>query len=212
MGERQCGWCRGPYTPKRRDQRTCSAECRKRLNNWENRRPVHHESRTCPQCNEDFVPPRSDSRFCSLRCARRASHVPRDRWHEKLCPCGAPFTSKRSDAVYCSSKCRYDAAYARDPAAFCEPVLRRKALKRGNRDSVGVSRSDWLRLVRRYDHRCAYCKVRPDALHMEHVVPLVRGGRHAIGNVLPACGRCNATKGSLLLVEWKARDRRRLAS
>lgn len=65
---------------------------------------------------------------------------------------------------------------------------------------------DWLRLVRSHGGRCAYC--RSDApITIDHVVPLSRGGRHAIGNVLPACRPCNSSKQDRLLVEWKAGSR-----
>ena len=40
---------------------------------------------------------------------------------------------------------------------------------------------------------------------MDHVVPVAKGGRHALANILPACGDCNAHKSDLLLVEWKQR-------
>lgn len=74
-------------------------------------------------------------------------------------------------------------------------------------DSVDVSKRDWERLVARYGGRCAYCGDRPELLHMEHVVPLSRGGRNGIGNVLPACPPCNMSKGAKLLVEWKYQRR-----
>jgi len=38
---------------------------------------------------------------------------------------------------------------------------------------------------------------------MDHVVPLVRGGRSRRGNVVPACKDCNNQKKSLLPVEWE---------
>jgi 5-methylcytosine-specific restriction endonuclease McrA len=37
---------------------------------------------------------------------------------------------------------------------------------------------------------------------MDHVVPLIRGGRSSRGNVVPACKECNNKKKSLLPVEW----------
>jgi 5-methylcytosine-specific restriction endonuclease McrA len=40
---------------------------------------------------------------------------------------------------------------------------------------------------------------------LDHVVPVARGGRHALANILPACGDCNAHKSDLLLVQWKQR-------
>jgi 5-methylcytosine-specific restriction endonuclease McrA len=44
-----------------------------------------------------------------------------------------------------------------------------------------------------FDHRCAYCGADGD-LHIEHVVPISRGGGHAIGNIVPACESCNYSK------------------
>ena len=38
----------------------------------------------------------------------------------------------------------------------------------------------------------------------ELIMPIIRGGRHSIGNLLPACGSCNSSKGAKLLVEWRA--------
>jgi 5-methylcytosine-specific restriction endonuclease McrA len=70
-------------------------------------------------------------------------------------------------------------------------------------ESVGVSPRDWLRLLARLEHRCAYCGVGGARLEMDHVIPLARGGRHAIGNVLPACPTCNRSKWDRLLVEWR---------
>lgn len=66
-----------------------------------------------------------------------------------------------------------------------------------------VSERDWRRLCQRHDNRCAYCGAR-SKLTMDHVVPIDRGGQHSIGNLLPACGSCNSSKGPKLLVEWRA--------
>ena len=38
---------------------------------------------------------------------------------------------------------------------------------------------------------------------MDHLVPLVRGGKSTKGNLAPACKRCNNQKKSLLPVEWE---------
>lgn len=78
----------------------------------------------------------------------------------------------------------------------------RKAAKRAAGISLVTGR-DWIRLCRRFDFRCAYCGTRA-SLTQDHVVPIARGGRHAIGNLLPACMSCNASKGPRLLVEWRA--------
>ena len=52
---------------------------------------------------------------------------------------------------------------------------------------------------------CHYCGVRVGAKHltMDHLVPLVRGGRSTKGNLVPACKECNNRKKHQLAFEWK---------
>lgn len=38
---------------------------------------------------------------------------------------------------------------------------------------------------------------------MDHIVPIVRGGKSTKGNVVPACKECNAKKKYQLLMEWE---------
>jgi 5-methylcytosine-specific restriction endonuclease McrA len=74
--------------------------------------------------------------------------------------------------------------------------------RRNARFQGTVSDRDWQRLVNRFGGLCAYCGLEPWR-HVDHVVPLSRGGRHTIGNVLPACEQCNMSKGPKLLIEWR---------
>ncbi len=52
---------------------------------------------------------------------------------------------------------------------------------------------------------CHYCgkKISPRFLTMDHIVPIVRGGKSTKGNVVPACKECNARKKHSLLMEWE---------
>lgn len=66
-----------------------------------------------------------------------------------------------------------------------------------------ISVRDVQRMHRRQDGRCAYCHERSAVtLHLEHVVPLVYGGSHSIGNLVLACEDCNKAKGVAFLTEW----------
>lgn len=69
-------------------------------------------------------------------------------------------------------------------------------------DTRLVTLRDWRQLIDRYDGLCAYCHERP-ATDQDHIIPVSRGGRYSIGNLLPACRSCNSSKGSKLLVEWR---------
>lgn len=40
---------------------------------------------------------------------------------------------------------------------------------------------------------CAYCNALADTV--DHVVPLARGGRNELGNLVPACKWCNFSRG-----------------
>jgi 5-methylcytosine-specific restriction endonuclease McrA len=50
---------------------------------------------------------------------------------------------------------------------------------------------------------CHYCgkKFPPDALTMDHVLPIVRGGKSSKGNVVPCCKQCNNEKKYLTPAE-----------
>ncbi len=71
-------------------------------------------------------------------------------------------------------------------------LRQRRARLRGDAGHVTVA--EWQGVLAAYHHRCAYCGA-SGPLEQDHVIPVVRGGRHAIHNVVPACRSCNATKG-----------------
>lgn len=62
----------------------------------------------------------------------------------------------------------------------------------------------WRRRVAR--GLCHYCRraVGAKTLTLDHVIPLVRGGRSIRANMVPACKDCNSRKQSLLVWEWQA--------
>lgn len=52
---------------------------------------------------------------------------------------------------------------------------------------------------------CHYCggKFPAAELSMDHVVPVIRGGKSARGNVVPCCKDCNNRKKHMLPIEWE---------
>lgn len=46
-------------------------------------------------------------------------------------------------------------------------------------------------------------------MHVDHIVPLARGGRHSIGNLQGLCQRHNTSKGDRLEIEVQVRQTRR---
>lgn len=59
-------------------------------------------------------------------------------------------------------------------------------------------------LKEKQNHSCAYCKSdldysSPNQVHLDHVIPLSKGGTHTIENVVWSCRSCNSAKGNNLL-------------
>jgi 5-methylcytosine-specific restriction endonuclease McrA len=51
--------------------------------------------------------------------------------------------------------------------------------------------------------KCFYCGIKLNKkYHIDHVVPLSRGGSNFIDNIVLACPSCNCSKGNKMLHEW----------
>jgi 5-methylcytosine-specific restriction endonuclease McrA len=59
---------------------------------------------------------------------------------------------------------------------------------------------DRAEIFARWRSRCAYCDA--PAEHLDHVVPISRGGADAAHNLLPACAPCNLSKSDKSLADW----------
>lgn len=120
------------------------------------------------------------------RAARLAMKAPRTCLH-----CGADVPpSMRSDARFCSEVCNSAAHH----------------LKRGN-GRVGPGRRreiERAEIIERDGGRCHVCgkQCRPDEIHLDHVVPLARGGTHHPDNLAVACVTCNLRRRHLTIEEF----------
>jgi 5-methylcytosine-specific restriction endonuclease McrA len=54
---------------------------------------------------------------------------------------------------------------------------------------------------------CAYCGATGVPLQRECVLPISRGGRYTLANVVPACRSCNASKCNDEVTSWMRRKR-----
>lgn len=67
-----------------------------------------------------------------------------------------------------------------------------------------ISSADIASLVALFGGVCAYCPAPWE--HLDHYIPLARGGSHTIANLVPACAACNLSKGAKLpITEWTGR-------
>ena len=79
-----------------------------------------------------------------------------------------------------------------------DQIRREKAKARDMRNSAW-----WKR--KRSSGICHYCggKFKATDLTMDHLIPIVRGGKTVQGNLVPACKECNTKKKYLLPMEWE---------
>jgi len=70
----------------------------------------------------------------------------------------------------------------------------------------GWSAEEEKRLLRLYGYQCAYCG-KQVKLTMDHIIPILKGGKHTINNVVPACVSCNCSKGTKALLAWMLEKR-----
>jgi len=70
----------------------------------------------------------------------------------------------------------------------------------------GLSDTRWAALSAAWGG-CAYCGATGRPLQRDCVLPISRGGRYTLGNVVPACGPCNASKGNQEVTGWLRRKR-----
>jgi 5-methylcytosine-specific restriction endonuclease McrA len=54
---------------------------------------------------------------------------------------------------------------------------------------------------------CAYCRASDGSLQRDCVLPISRGGRYTLGNVVPACRSCNTSKCNEEVTGWLRRKR-----
>ena len=54
---------------------------------------------------------------------------------------------------------------------------------------------------------CAYCGAVDRPLQRDCVLAISRGGRYTLGNIVPACGSCNASKCNEEVTGWLRRRR-----
>lgn len=154
-------------------------------------------SKDCEHCGETYTGiarSMAEREYCSRRCTIDARRI-RER-EERIannlranrnclhCGSAVPATM-RSHAVYCSRKC----------LALSHKATR-KALIRMRSDGA-VTHIPRAYIIERDNSRCHMCrkKCKREEIHLDHVIPLSKGGTHTLENLRVACAPCNLSKG-----------------
>ena len=81
---------------------------------------------------------------------------------------------------------------------------RQRVHKAGGED---YTTAEWYARMKEYGYKCVYCGAKRDRslrfgeLTLEHVVPMPIGPNE-LSNIVPACHRCNSSKGDRDLLDW----------
>ena len=122
--------------------------------------------------------------------------------------CGAQVDDPSNPRWPLCQRCTNDPAYQRTrryrrEARRCQ-LARVRAWRRGV--SGKYHPGDVERLRRRQGNRCLYCHadLTQTGTHVEHQVPLSRGGCNDASNIVLTCPRCNRDKGAMTHEEFVA--------
>lgn len=176
--------------------------------------------KTCTICGESFESPRN-ALTCGPECKRERKRI----YDRERYPTVREETIRRACDWYWENQDRkkvYDVryrhanqdrinAYRRDLyAQKMEDESYRQAMSSSSQRYIARKRGltghavrveDMMKISRRYGGLCAYCS--DLACEWDHVIPLSRGGAHQIGNLVPSCRTCNASKSTKTPSEWK---------
>jgi 5-methylcytosine-specific restriction endonuclease McrA len=85
-------------------------------------------------------------------------------------------------------------------------VYARRRKRRMARVTHDLSDEQWAALTTAWSG-CAYCGATDRSLQRDCVLPISRGGRYTLENVVPACGSCNASKCNDEVTSWLRRKK-----
>ncbi|MFT4035083.1 MAG: HNH endonuclease [Patulibacter sp.] len=94
-------------------------------------------------------------------------------------------------------------ARSRSRSARLSRKRRRKVAARDN----DLTDAQWVAIQAAWGG-CAYCGQIGRPLQRDTLLPISRGGRYTLENVVPACGSCNASKGNDEVTGWLRRSGR----
>ena len=94
-----------------------------------------------------------------------------------------------------------------------EKAIMRKRTIRGTSDGT-VTKDALEKMFEEQDHKCGYCgqeitkqSNKPNTRHLDHIIPISRGGMNTLSNVHWVCPVCNKSKGNRLEEEWLKKER-----
>jgi 5-methylcytosine-specific restriction endonuclease McrA len=137
----------------------------------------------CSHCGEIFGATDNRVKYCSEKC-RIAGHKKKTppRKEAYCIICGSPFLKYNPDHKVCGNPdCKRENA---------------RHLAQKNLNKINQIREYFV--FERDNFTCAYCGKSSFAdgvqLHVDHIIPAIKGGESIAGNLITSCATCNVTK------------------
>lgn len=92
------------------------------------------------------------------------------------------------------------------PARSRAAVYARRRKRRMGRVDHDLTDAQWVALTSAWGG-CAYCGAAEAGLQKDCMLPISRGGRYSLANVVPACRSCNASKCNAEVTTWLRRKK-----
>ena len=159
----------------------------------------------CRNCKRLFIPKRSRHFYCDDQCAhkfhnlrtyyrtksKRKEYLNRTRAHNNTV---RKEFKRRNPSLVRSRNHEY---YMKNKARWLNHKLARRAREKSSPEEMEQCRQWILRVRSESVHACYYCKRRfRGTVHIDHVIPLSKGGRHTVANLCASCPPCNREKSS----------------
>lgn len=92
---------------------------------------------------------------------------------------------------------RWQRTYEKTPGVARKKRARTRNYRAKKRGAAGSHTAEEFQAkLKRYKGRCHWCQEKIEGTpHADHLIPLSKGGSNDISNIVPACARCNCTKG-----------------
>lgn len=132
---------------------------------------------------------RKDAKFCGNECAGKYKSG-ENHWNFKHGMKHLPEDRKKCHERY----------YKRNKEAIQRRLFLSKAKRRAMTEPAHTW-DEWIELLKKHDNRCYYCNCKMTKTAgkrqrtRDHIIPLTKGGKDTIENIVPACRSCNSSKG-----------------
>lgn len=155
----------------------------------------------CATCGGSMEGKKSHAIYCDRKCKNKASDLRR---RESMTPEERYSFDHGRYLKERDRRLAYQAKYHQQHREENREIRLRRKGRLLESDRPGLTSRDWGRLVARYRGECGYCGARAE-LQRDHIIPLSRGGSNHIGNIIPACARCNYAKKARLAADFRVR-------